>query len=275
MHHEQSYEQPPGRQLAVGLGWFSIALGVAELAAPRAVARLIGVVPTSSARTMLRAYGAREVANGIAILAQPDNPTWLWSRVGGDALDVASIAHLMREPGTDNSKAAVATMAVLGVTALDVMCAQQLSAPRDATTERAATARRTKPRQPVNQAITINATEDQIRELWRTPDRLPEALRALDLEGDGVSGGMVTLTPAPAGRGIEVRIRVPQDRAGSLRDRMASVAGRDVASRLHDDLRKVKQILETGEVVLSDGPSLWRAAQPSATPRKLQDMAGV
>ena len=106
-------------------------------------------------------------------------------------------------------------------------------------------------------------------------DRLPESLRAFDLERDGVADAAVSFRRAPAGRGIEVRVRVPQDTAGTMLDRLASLASRDVASQLHHDLRKVKQIVETGEVVVSEGPSLWRAAQPPTDPRQLRDAAGV
>ena len=76
--------------LSKALGWFSIALGVAELAAPGGVARLIGVHDSDDNRRLLQAFGLRELAAGIGILAQPDRPAWLWARVGGDVLDLAS-----------------------------------------------------------------------------------------------------------------------------------------------------------------------------------------
>ena len=63
-------------QLAIALGWFSITLRVAELVAPRRLARLIGVPDDDRNQTILRGLGAREVANGIAILAQPDSPDY-------------------------------------------------------------------------------------------------------------------------------------------------------------------------------------------------------
>ncbi|MBA3271787.1 MAG: hypothetical protein H0T71_14885, partial [Acidobacteria bacterium] len=84
-----AYEDRSSEKLAAGLGWLSIALGLAELAAPRSVARLVGIMPDDSTVTVLRSYGARSIGNGFAILAQPDQATWLWSRVAGDALDFA------------------------------------------------------------------------------------------------------------------------------------------------------------------------------------------
>ena len=52
--------------LSLALGWFSIALGAAELMAPRRVARLIGVPADDRTLNVLRAYGARKLASGIA-----------------------------------------------------------------------------------------------------------------------------------------------------------------------------------------------------------------
>ena len=123
-------EQSRGEQLAEGLGWFSIGLGLAELAAPDAVARFIGLRDDETTTSVLRAYGGREIGNGLAILMQPDNPAWLWSRVGGDVLDLASLASAARRDDADQRRVAAASAAVLGVTALDVICAQQLSARR-------------------------------------------------------------------------------------------------------------------------------------------------
>src|SRR5690349_232106 len=78
-------------RIANGLGWFSIGLGLAELVAPQACAKLIGVPDEGRSKTVLRVYGIREVAAGVGILLQ-DNPCqWLWARVGGDLLDLSAL----------------------------------------------------------------------------------------------------------------------------------------------------------------------------------------
>ena len=73
------------------LGWFSIALGVTQvLAAPRhACAGPAG--PRDSAR----ACGAREIGHGLLSLST-QRQAGLWSRVGGDTLDIAALASAMR-----------------------------------------------------------------------------------------------------------------------------------------------------------------------------------
>src|SRR5687767_10937029 len=71
------------------LGWLSLGLGVAELAAPGALARLIGAGNSHTARTTLMALGLREIGAGLGIFAQPASPVWLWGRVAGDVVDLA------------------------------------------------------------------------------------------------------------------------------------------------------------------------------------------
>ena len=118
--------------LSLALGLFSVALGAAELLAPRQVARLIGVSPNFRTRATLRASGAREMASGIGILTQPTEPMWLWSRVGGDAIDLATLGRAARANRTDETRLTLAKLAVLGVTAIDVLAAQSMTPPDDA-----------------------------------------------------------------------------------------------------------------------------------------------
>ena len=78
----------PMRSPARALGWFSIGLGLAELAMPRRLARIAGA---PNLPTMTRVFGLREIGTGIGILTSKDPSPWLWGRVAGDALDVATV----------------------------------------------------------------------------------------------------------------------------------------------------------------------------------------
>jgi hypothetical protein len=111
--------------LARGLGWFSIALGVAEVLAPRTLARTLGM---EGSEPLLRAYGLREIATGVGILAAKDPAPWIWGRVGGDALDIATLTAGLSDQNPQKQSVGVALAAVTGVTLLDVACAQALSA---------------------------------------------------------------------------------------------------------------------------------------------------
>lgn len=117
----------PSRQQARtwsrALGWFSIGLGLAELVAARPLARAVGLPRRAD---LLRAYGLRELATGAALLSARDTRPWMWVRVTGDALDLATLAAGVPHRPVG---AAVALGAVAGVAALDLACAQALSAP--------------------------------------------------------------------------------------------------------------------------------------------------
>jgi uncharacterized membrane protein len=56
---------------------------------------------------------------------------------------------------------------------------------------------------------------------------------------------------------------------------IAWLFGEEPSQQIHEDLHRAKQLLETGEIPLSDGLGLWRPAQPAANPRELKDLAGV
>ena len=110
--------------LARGLGWFSIGLGLAEMLAPRLLSEQLGM---EGKEPLLRFYGAREMAAGIGILASDNPGPWLWGRVAGDALDIATLATGLNEHNPRKANVAIALAAVAGVTALDAICAQALS----------------------------------------------------------------------------------------------------------------------------------------------------
>src|SRR4051812_11982485 len=80
-------------RLARGLGYFSIAIGLTELFAPRALCRAIGL---DGHERLVRAYGVREVATGVAILMSHDATPWIWGRVAGDAADIATVLAASR-----------------------------------------------------------------------------------------------------------------------------------------------------------------------------------
>jgi hypothetical protein len=110
--------------LATFLGLFSIGLGLAESLAPQRTADVTGVRSPS----LLRAYGLREILSGLGILTNKRPAFWLWSRVAGDGLDLATLGAAYREANSgDRTKIIASAAAVLGVMALDVLCAAEHS----------------------------------------------------------------------------------------------------------------------------------------------------
>jgi hypothetical protein len=110
---------------ARGLGWFSIGLGVCELFAGRRLARALGLEDRTA---LVRLYGLREIAIGIAIFASGERAVWLWARVAGDALDLLTLTAALNRGNPKRRNAAIAVGNVAAVTALDVLTARQLPA---------------------------------------------------------------------------------------------------------------------------------------------------
>ena len=160
----------PNERLARGLGWFSIALGLTELFAARDLTRALGM---KGHEGLVRAYGVRELATGVAILASHDPTPWIWGRVGGDTLDLATLATGLQGENGQKPAVGLAIAAVLGVTALDVVCAQGLSSQKSLT-DRDVSPRRYGSGLPLGVARSRGAARD-----FPVPAdfRIPDALR--------------------------------------------------------------------------------------------------
>ena len=311
MRH-QNRETRRAETLALGLGWFSIGLGLAELAAPRSVARLIGLPETDRHTTTLQALGAREIAHGVAILSQPDSAARVWTRVGGDALDLSVLCAALGEETTDRTRLAAAMAAVLGVSILDVIAAQGLGR------QERHGGRSGRRGVRVERVTTINKPVHEVYQFWRNFENLPRFMRHLEsvevlderrsrwrakapaglhveweaellqdrngewiawrsVEGSGIrNSGSVRFQPAPGARGTELRVQLQYDPpAGSVGRLIASLFGEEPDQQIHEDLHRFKQLMETGEIPLSDGPSMWRPARPAQNPDEIKALAGV
>ena len=112
-------------EVAKSLGYFSIGLGLAEIVAPGAICRAVGI---KGQEGIVRAYGAREIATEASILASHDATPWIWGRVAVDALDIATVAAT-RSNGRDGEDRRWWTIgALIAVTALDAYTAKCLTA---------------------------------------------------------------------------------------------------------------------------------------------------
>ena len=288
-------------RLANGLGMFSLGLGLAEVTAPGKLAEFIGVEDDEKSRAILRTYGAREIGTGLGILAQRQPTGWMWGRVGGDILDIATLALAMSRPEADRAKLGRAIGMVLGVTALDVYCAQQLSS-KEASDEDSSEG------VPVIRTITINKSPDEVYAFWRNFENLPRFMSHLEevhtdgnrrshwiskapggttaqwdaeivdeipgrmiawrsLPGSEVdNSGTVRFERATGGRGTVVTVELHYSPpAGALGAMVAKMMGQDPGQQIAHDLRSLKQILEVGEVVNSDA-SIHDSMHPARPP---------
>lgn len=285
---------------ATGLGWFSIGLGLAELLVPGAFARLIGARDRPVTRITLMALGVREIATGVGILMQRRPAELVWGRVVGDLTDLALLSRTLVGPGGDRGRTIAATAAVLGVTAIDAATAMELGRgvgfhwqpQRGIHVTKSITIGR--PRDevyrfwrdftnlPVFMAHLESVEILDGRSRWRAKapagmkvewdaeilqDEPGEIIRWRSLAGAEVPNqGTVKFVDAPGGRGTIVRVELVYDPpAGILGAAVAKLFGEEPEQQIEGDLRRLKQVLETGEVVHSDA-SIHRgphAAQPS------------
>ena len=107
------------------LGWFSLALGAAELLAPRKIAAAHGV---PKGRNVVRGFGAREIVAGAAVLAKPNSSVPLLVRAAGDVLDIGAAGIATRKARGGKRAMAIASLAtVVGFLALDLAVARAVA----------------------------------------------------------------------------------------------------------------------------------------------------
>jgi uncharacterized membrane protein len=286
--------------LSRGLGWFSVALGLTEIASPDMLSRVIGIRPKPSTSWLQRAMGVRELLAGAGVLMQPRGAAPLWTRVAGDVVDLGLLALASRTKRGSGARLAGAVAAVAGVTALDVIAARR--------------AQRVlaKASRPAIFSVTINKPPAEVYAFFRklaqlplfmdylesvheidhershwvarlpiggtiawdakiTEDRPGEALAWQSAEGSLINTrGRVTFARAPGRDMTEVRVEMQLGVRGT--EPSAGVARLFARSQIKGDLRRLKQVLETGEVLVSDASAHRRphAAQPPAPGDKLQ-----
>ncbi|MEU7764297.1 hypothetical protein AB0B25_04145 [Nocardia sp. NPDC049190] len=96
-----------------GLALGRVALGVAALAAPRALTRTVGVGSGPELTYLTRIFGARAIALGLGYLTAPREELSRWQRLGllVDVLDTAhGCAHVARGDVPRRAAVAMATL---------------------------------------------------------------------------------------------------------------------------------------------------------------------
>jgi uncharacterized membrane protein len=200
--------------LTQSLGWFSVVLGVAEVLAPQAVARVIGV-DENEHTSLLRTYGLRELAAGVGILSRPKPTYWMWNRVLGDAMDLATLGRAMRSSRTDKGRLTAAAVAVLGVTALDLVCSLRLTSeasPAAGHDEGSFMLQETTNGAfPVAAVITVNKPIEEVYDFWKDPEnfsRFMDVIETVRATGPGRSHWTIK---GPADLNIEWDAEVSTD----------------------------------------------------------------
>ncbi len=278
--------------LGNALGWLSVGLGLAAVLAPRPLVRAVGLDGSTRAQRVMRALGARELVTGTGLLMRPQQTGWLWARVAGDALDLGLLSAANRRTGSRRIVIASALVAGITVLDLLAASDRQrrtqaglqtgpqavpgaIQVRRSLLINRSpedcyrfwrdfgnfpnfmqhvddvqmidATRSRWKVRAPLGRHVEWTAelsSDVPSQQLgWRT---LPDA----EVE----HAGIVHFAPGVGGRGTRVQVDfsyvAPLGKAGA---RLAQLFGEEPSQQVADDLRRFRQLIETGEIPTTIG----------------------
>jgi uncharacterized membrane protein len=266
------------------LGWFSIGLGLTQLLAPKALGRAIGVGDQS---TMMRLCGMREIASGVGLLSGKAPAAFSTARVLGDVMDLALLGASLGSAQANPSRIAAAATAVASVTAVDVYASKldiqnsmaRASQDVPVTVTLAINSPPEKlyefwrkfenlPRFMQN-LESVRETGDRtshwiakvpggVRLQWHSEivdDQPNQFISWRTREGSELNHcGSVRFDAGPGGRGTIVRVEMyyglPGGRVAQQAAKLFSVAPESV---IREDLRRLKQLIETGEVATTRG----------------------
>jgi uncharacterized membrane protein len=280
---------PPEDPIARGLGVFSLALGVPQILAPGRMNRMIGVKDDAASRMWMRAVGVREIAAGVGIFSERRPKEWVWARVAGDTMDLALLGSALRSKSEHPGRTLAATGAVIGAFAADLVDSLRLRRGDDnqhtedepMQVKAAITVRRDREEvyefgHDIERFPSFMAHLEEVRvtgerrshwtlhgplgmsvswDVEITEDVPGERISWRSVEGSQVDGsGTVKFIPAPGDQGTEVHLELRYDMpGGGVGEMIAKLFGEEPAMQVKDDLRRFKQIVETGEVIRSDG----------------------
>jgi len=289
---------------ARALGVTSLGLGAAALLRTDTVARLTGTDNSSTAPAVIRAVGARELLHAVALLVGP--PGMVWTRVAGDAMDLPVLERARRSRTGRRRRRTTATLAaVAAITAVDVWAAvagarRQHGRGRPGPLHLDASITVNKPVGEVYrfwhdfenlptfmlhlESVTVDGDG---RSHWTahapagrtvewhaemTGDEPDRRISWRSLPKSRVdNAGTVHFAPDPHGHGTEVRVSLHYDvPGGALGRAVAKLLGEEPEQQVRDDLRRFKQVMETGEVVRSDALPLGTDARHQLAQRPAQ-----
>jgi uncharacterized membrane protein len=304
---ERESQERKSEGLARFLGWFSLGMGASVLAARRRISRLCGIDDSPTAQTGLAIAGVREFGHAAALLI-PRRAGWgAWTRVAGDIMDLAACGQAMRRRrGGRRKRLMFTTSAAAGITAVDLFTAVRATRgrprPKDGNRAHGAVT--------VNRSVkdvygfwhdfenlprfmyhlrSVRVIGDR-RSRWtaKAPagrsvewdaeiveERPNEFIKWRSVDGAHVpNSGYVRFKPLAGGRGTEVRVDLEYSVPGGIfGTRVAKVFGEQPQQQICDDLRRFKQVIETGEIVRSDGSPEGTSIQQQVQQRPAQPPA--
>jgi uncharacterized membrane protein len=287
-----SDEATEGAGLSRTLGWLAVAAGLTDLAVPTLMARAAGLKPNTRTSLGVRAMGAHSLASGLAILLRPRRPAPMWVRFAGDFLDLGVFGLLARSRTGSKPRIGATLLAMAARTTLDAIASHQVQQHHDAVNR------------PVISSVTINKPPGEVYAYFRQLEQLPlfmtylaevrqtgprtshwvaklpvvgnvawdaeiteekpgEVIAWRSAEGSPITmQGRATFVRAPGRNMTELRVEL---KVGLMGKPSAALAKLLTRPEIKGDLRRLKQVMETGEVLRSDA-SVHRLPHPAQPP---------
>lgn len=294
--------------MARGLGVASAVAAVPMVLAPTAINRLIGVANTKTSRTLMRADGVKELIAAAGLLTKFRPTPYLGLRVAGDIVDLALLSNASRHKNANTARLSVTVASLVALTIADVVATRKShkSPAQEPEREYPLKARTAVTiNKPVDEVYRYWHDFEQLptfmyhlesvtdlgngRSRWKAKapfgksvewdaeivkDDENQVIAWHSLEGATIDNtGSVRFSEAPGGRGTEVLVDIeysaPGGAAGAL---VAKLFGEEPEQQIKDDLRRFKQIMETGEVLRSDGTPEGTLSRRQAIQRDAQPL---
>jgi uncharacterized membrane protein len=114
-------------------------------------------------------------------------------------------------------------------------------------------------------AITVNRPREGVERLWQSSEYRPDYI-------DGVDAA-VTFVDAPGDRGTEIHVNLDEStQGGKLREAVQKLLGSEPRAKVMDDLRRFKQLVETGVIARSEGAPEGELAERKLKQRPAQPL---
>jgi len=257
------------------------------------MARIIGV---RGYDTLIRLVGFREIVSGVGILSRFRPNPWVNARVAGDAIDLSLLGAAFSQRGSDTNRLATATAAVAGVTAMDVLCSTRLHRRQQSADPFMHIKKSLAINKPQDQLYQFWRDFQNLPRFMRhlesvrvtgerhshwvakapagakvewdaeiTEERPNQFIAWRSVEGSDIPNwGSVRFEQGPRGRGsvvtVELHYKPPGGRLGA---KMARIFGEEPEQQVNEDLRRFKQLMETGEIPTTEGQPAGRKSSTS------------
>jgi uncharacterized membrane protein len=104
-------------------------------------------------------------------------------------------------------------------------------------------------------AITVQRSREEVQRLWEHSEH------------------EVTFKDAPGDRGTEIHVEIGDAPAGKLGEIARKLTGKEPRAKAMDDLRRFKQLVETGEIPRSEGSPEGERAERKLKQRPAQPLS--